>query len=121
MRPAPKIVLQIQRILGRRAFVGCLVSLIAIVNKDDIGFVFDFYVRYLPIQQKNIPEMDDLEPVLVWIFEVVVVGNSGAVGVTVIQRIVAAGFASGFVGKIRLAAQGLDRLIEKISRLASIF
>jgi len=64
--------------------------------------------------------VDDFKTILVRILEVVVIGNSGAVGAAVIERILAAFLPLGFVSEVGLPAQGLDGVIENGPRLAGI-
>jgi len=56
----------------------------------------------LSLHQKNVLQVDDFETVLVRILEIVVVGNPGALGAPVIERIVAAGLTLAFIGEVGL-------------------
>ena len=120
MLPAAKVVLQIKRFLRCRSLVRRLVSFVAIVDQDNIELVLDLDVADLPLHQKNVLQVDDFETVLVRILEIVVVGNPGALGAPVIERIVAAGLTLAFVGEVGLSSQGLDGLIQNRARLARI-
>ena len=68
----------------------------------------------------HVLQAEDFEPVLVRILDVIVVGNPGALGAPVIERIVAARLTPVFVSQVGLSAQRLDRLIDDRARLAGI-
>src|SRR6266851_7768793 len=112
MLPTAKVVLQIKRFLRSRSLERRLVSFVAIVNPDNIELVLDLDVAHLSLHQKNVLQVDDFETVLVWILEIVVVGNPGALGAPVIERIVAACLALAFVSEVGLSSEGLDGLIQ---------
>ena len=121
MLPASKIVFQVQLILRRGSLVGGLVSFIAVVNQDRFGLVgLDMADVDRSRQHMNILLVEDLETVLVRILDIVSVRNPGALGASVIKRIVAAGFFLILIREIPIAAQGLDRLIEHGARFAGV-
>src|SRR5271170_45498 len=118
MLPPAKVVLQIERFHRCRSLVRRLVSLVSIEYLDKVELALDLDVADLPLDQKNVLGVDHLETVFVGILDVVVVVNAGAVGASVVERIVAASFFPVFVSEIGLAAQRLDGLIENRPRLA---
>src|SRR5208282_3447854 len=120
MLAAAKVVLQIELILRRRSLVRNLVSFVAVVNQNNIVLVFDLDVTHLPEQEKNVLGVDDFETVPVGILEIVSVGNPGALGTSVMERIVASLLTAVFVSEVGLSSQCLDGLIENRPRLAGV-
>jgi hypothetical protein len=92
------------------------------VNQREIELVLDLYPPDVDRsgQKVNVFGADDFETVLVGILEIVSVGNSGAIGMSVIEGIIAALFNPVFVGEIRLTAESFNRFVEDSPRLAGI-
>src|ERR1700691_1377973 len=76
MIAAAKIALEVLLFLRRRSLVGDLVSLVAVVNQNNVRLVLDLDVAYFSKEQEDVLSVDDFETILVGIFEVVSVRNS---------------------------------------------
>jgi len=100
MPAAAQVVLQVERFHRGRPLVGRFVSFVAVEDLDKIELSLDLDVAHRPLEQENVLGVDDFETVLIGVLDVVVVGNSSAVGASVIKGIVAAGLFPVFVSEV---------------------
>jgi hypothetical protein len=121
MRPAAKVVLQIQLFLRRRSLVRNFISPVAIVDQDKIGLVgLDAADVNRPRNDVNIFQAEDLETVAVRILDIVSVRDAGALSAPVVERILTAFLHPVLIRKVRLSSHRLDCCIENRPRLAGI-
>src|ERR1700687_1896356 len=101
MLPASKIIFQVPLILRGGSVEGVLVSLIAVVNEDEVD-VLGLQAADIDRTRNDVQVflLHHLKPVFVGILDVVVVGNSGAAGASMMERIVAAGLFLNLIREI---------------------